>query len=760
MEQRTPPTMQQAIPQFTTLPVESLALLIRDLSLTMTVRDLAYCQNQYRMREHRNPTGEELRLLDSLYSHRAHRLESLAIRHLYTSDAMVAETYADMVAKSARLHRDTQPYTPAMLSECLRQILARAGRPASVPSLFAGKNAPLSLLQHGYTEGYHTSIDSTLATVGLCNASSITSADPLEYDHILLLSAPDLSTAAFAEIIRSLHVPPQAQMLPIDHRGLLEALLTWDGVYLVQNNLPGMKTAPVLSDLVTSFEGALLIRLSGDLVVPIRERAEAAGLNAAVIGKCMLGQKLTIRQEGGLPVQLETAFLRSFSPILPVDVEIPGNCLEGNICTSASLTQTVSGHCDCLLFPPALPGTPYTAQESHLVTGAISYDADNTFLSSLLTTMFAVNRAVAAGADYESLTLSNQIAAPSTAPNLAVGELMAALLGSYRVQAELAIPDVNSHMQTATNDREKAGLTVAAAAPRPKKLLSHTFTAPGNMVYLLTPLSGATSPVDFEDYRNLLRYVHHLCTQGIARAAIAVDATGVITALKTMTQQGYGFLAHEELPLVHCGFLIETDQVIQGTLVGLTTASPTICIGNRESTVTSFRQTPIEPDQIPMSCVGCAQPVICLSQVRTLGNIAPITQWVQERGAIIHAVPVTDLSSRDQLTSLAKAMMESNIAILVGTTDEINGFLTNRRVAYAEEQLLSHDGLLLCLHTDIQKGKNQPIPQKHPFFYHTPTALFDRAALHFEGERRQVVHMSASCAAIPQMLACAIAYFQ
>ena len=56
---------RRVISGFSSMPKEELESLCTDLHLTMTVRDLCYCQNQYRMRERRDPTAEELHFLRS-----------------------------------------------------------------------------------------------------------------------------------------------------------------------------------------------------------------------------------------------------------------------------------------------------------------------------------------------------------------------------------------------------------------------------------------------------------------------------------------------------------------------------------------------------------------------------------------------------------------------------------------------------------------------------------------------------------------------
>lgn len=741
---------------------EDLDTLIAGLDLHMTTRDLQYCQNQYRMRERRNPTLEELLMLDSLYLRRVRRSEAHGLRTFYTSDSLVAETYADMIAKASHTRREERPYTPHELSGVLSRSLQQAGRKISVPFLAVGQDASVQLLKTGTPPKDSVVLNGIPAVIGQQNGyktSNIT--PPQATDHLILLSPSGLAPAAFASIVDSLQIPSGAQIITIGDAGLIDALLTLDGAYIVQNYLPAIDADAPLSVLVDAFTDSILIRVDGDRALALRDAAASAGLTASIIGKYAINHRLTIRRDGQTPIQIETAFLRAFSPILPADVEIPGACTAESCLGTDKEKQTVIPCGDCALFSSAIPGTPYAVSDRYLLTGAASFPCANSFRSALFTTIHAVNRAVAAGADYNDVTLSNHFTCSQASDrSTATGDMMATLLGEYRVQAELALPDAGSKFKASSHGLSQTQLTVFAAAPKPKRTVSHMFSAAGNNVYLLSPLSAENSPIDFEDYRKLLRYVHHLCESGVAQSAIAVDASGVEAAVQLMTQGGYGFTTAMALPPSACGFLIETTQVIQGMMIGVTTATPTVQIGEKEVPITSYRRPIVPNDRIPMSDVGVAHPIICVPQTRALGNISPIGVLAAEHQAVLQTMPINRLHSRTQLTALANAMSNANITVLVGTGEEIETILGNHRVAFAKQTALSHGGILLCLYTDLQTVKNQPIPKDHPLFFGVSSVLYERSGISFEGTDARTVHMRADSAAIPQMLTCAIAYYQ
>ena len=753
---------RQIISDFTQMSEDALTALISQYNLKMTLRDLRYCQNQYRMRERREPTLEELLFLDALYYLRTSRIEFHGLRAFYTSDRTIAETYADMIAKSSRTRREERPYTPAELSGVLTQSLIQAGKQVTVPSLCTGHLSPLHALKNGRIETGSISLKKTIATVSEKHSAVPTaSAPPQATDHLILLTPAGLSPSVFATRIAALDLPANTQILPVDRQGLIEALLRFDGVYLVQSYLPGMNQTTSLTDLVDAYTDSVLLRVDGELAISIRNRAAEAGLVASIIGKCATNRHITIRREGESPIQLEADFLRAFSPVLPADIEIPHLCTDGDIHVTDPLPQTVCGGGDCALFATEIPETPYAIQGDYLLTGAVSYPFSNPFLAALYTTIHAVNRAVAAGIDYEKLTLSNQIVLSNARSNSSTvaGELIATQLGAYRAQAELALPDIGGQFCYDTTC-DRAILTTFAAAPKAEQNVPHTITASGHSIYLLTPIIQENGVPDFEDYRKLLRYVHHLCRNGIALSAIAIDAGGIYHALSTMAQNGYGFLGTSAFPSVTCGFLIETTEIIQGTMLGITSAAPTIRTDTEEIPITSFRFPRIVAEQIPMSDVGVDHPVVCIAQTKDLGSLIPVERWIKHHHAVLKAVPVAHINSRKEMTALASAISESHITILLATQDELAQIQSHPRVAYALKHLIAHGGLLLCLSTDTSRARNAIIPTDHPMFYRIPEILYERCAVQLSDKDGHIVQMCADSAAIPHMIASAIAYFQ
>ena len=143
---------QQITFDFTQMSEDALNGLISQYNLNMTLRDLRYCQNQYRMRERREPSQEEILFLDALYSIRTSRIEFYGLRAFYTSDPVIAETYADMIAKSSRTRREDRPYTSEELSGVLTRSLVQAGKQVTVPSLCTGRHSPLQAFRNGRTE--------------------------------------------------------------------------------------------------------------------------------------------------------------------------------------------------------------------------------------------------------------------------------------------------------------------------------------------------------------------------------------------------------------------------------------------------------------------------------------------------------------------------------------------------------------------------------------------------------------------------------
>ena len=762
--ENTTPTMHENphIAEFISASPDMMEQMIAELGLHMTVRDLRYCQNQYRMRERRNPNTEELLMLDALFVQRTKHCGLYGLRSLYTSDPMIAQSYADLMAKAAHIQREARPYTPIELSGILTKTLQQAGKKLSVPGLCSGKAPSLRLLPKGMTRDIGIKLDKSAAVIGRSAPDkSHTSSDPQLSDHILLIMPSGLTPAAFAETVASLSLPKGAETVVIGDNGLLEALLIWDGVYIVQSYLPHMSETTPLCELVSAYKDSILIRCDGDSALKLRDNAAAIGLTASIIGKYAINHRLTVRRQDQSPLQLETAFLRSFSPMLPTDVEIPRFCIAEEIYDTSTTSQTVVEGGDSTVFASAIPGTACACSSAYILTGATSYPAKNSFRAAMLTAIHAINRLVASGVDYNEITLSNHLVfPPSSDRNAAMSETMAAFLGAYRVQAELAIPDVGGAINADAADAEKASLSVFAASPRPQNVISPYFRTVGSNVYLLAPLSAADSPIDFEDYRKLLHYVYALCRDGVAQSAIAVGAEGVAKAIETMTQGGYGFSATMPLPNVPFAFLIETKQVIQGSLLGITTASPVIRIGEKEVPIMRLCASMPSPDQSPMSDVGVDQPILCIPRTCCVGSLSHLHHFADRHHAILRTPMLNRPNSRTQLTEFANTLSKTNIAVLIGTDEELTAITENPRVAYAKQEMLKRGGLMLYLHTDLTAVKNAQIPLNHPLFFGVPKSLYEKSAVRFEDEACRIVHMRADSTAIRQMLICGIAYFQ
>ena len=764
MEPTTPIKQEQSpiIADFTSISADMMDQIIEQLGLHMSVRDLRYCQNQYRMRERRNPDAEELLMLDALFVQRMQNCGLYGLRSLYTSDPLIAQSYADLMAKASHTKREARPYTPLELSGVLTRTLLQAGRKPSVPGLYAGNTASLRLLPQGLNRATGIKLGESSAVIGRCAANNNCGTSiPQPSDHILLITPSGLSPAAFAETVSSLSLPKGSETVIIGEKGLLEALLTWDGVYIVQSYLPNMSETSALSELVSAFKDSILIRCDGEHAIELRDNAAANGLIASIIGKYAINQRLTIRRQDQSPLQLETAFLRSFSPTFPTDIEIPGLCVTEEIYDTTAVSQTIIEGGDSTTFASALLGTAHALSSDYILTGAASYPAKNPFRAAMFATIHAINRMVASGVDYENITLSNHLVFPLLDDrNAVMSETIATFLGAYRVQAELAIPDVNGALNASNEETGKARLTVFAASPKPESVISPYFHTVGSNVYLLAPLSTPESPVDFEDYRKLLRYVHALCRDGIVQSAIAVGAEGVENALSTMTQSGYGFAATTPLPHVPFGFLIETKQVIQGMLLGITTASPMIRIGEKEVPIMRKCVTSISLEQVPMSDIGVNQPILCIPRTCSVGSLSHIHYFAKQHHAALVTPMLNRPNSRTQITEFANVLAKTNIAVLVGSSEEIERIKDNPRVAYAKQEMLKRGGLILYLHTDLTVVKNAQIPPNHPLFFGVPKSLYENSAIYFEDEACHIVHMRADSDAIRQMLICGIAYYR
>ncbi len=175
------------------------------------------------------------------------------------------------------------------------------------------------------------------------------------------------------------------------------------------------------------------------------------------------------------------------------------------------------------------------------------------------------------------------------------GKPMAALLGALKAQLELGIAAIGGK-DSMSGTFEKIDVpptlvSFAVAAMEAGKVITPEFKKAGSKVYLFKPAYTADGLPDYESLRALFDKIHSLTESGKALSVWTVDNGGVAEGLVKMSfGNRIGFKgdvldAKTLYGLCYGSFIVETDEELDGQLLGVTVADASITIGDTSLTI-------------------------------------------------------------------------------------------------------------------------------------------------------------------------------
>ena len=225
--------------------------------------------------------------------------------------------------------------------------------------------------------------------------------------------------------------------------------------------------------------------------------------------------------------------------------------------------------------------------------------AQNPFVGAATAVVESVSKLVAAGCDPDRAYLSFQEYFERLRTDPARwGKPFAALLGAFTAQIGLGVAAIGGKdsMSGSFNDLDVPPTLVsfAIAAQDARKVLSPEFKAAGHPVYLFE-VPGCS---DYEETKAVFQAVHGLAEEGKILSAWSLTAGGAAEGiLKMALGNGVGFLAADGLDAdllfrqSYGSILCEcAEKVTGGVLVGYTTGSPDIDLGDGPVTIAEYRQ--------------------------------------------------------------------------------------------------------------------------------------------------------------------------
>ena len=475
-----------------------------DLGLSMPVAFLTHCANFYRNHAKRDPYIEELKMLDGFAAATQKSPLSLTPRELYTNDKPVADTYGDMMRKRSVLnpHAST-PITAKEAAALADGYLARVGKQLPVMTVTPFMEA----------DPVNTESIFRIRFFEFCKEA------PKKDDlFALLLPSAQESDTAFCDLLMNKNFTSRVRSIQkISCGGVLSALLRECDGFRIELSRFFTTDAPTdLSALVNGYHGAYLVRIPREYEKEVFYTAQNAGVLARIFGTAEKGNRMTLQNAQQTLLWLDTAFLRTLAALHAF---------------SAKLRNEKDGR----LTPP-IRSASVGVTDSLCASEVTCHPQDAFFANAFYTALLAVIHQSLAGCGYAEQKLSVGLGFPAKRNDLYQHDCFSALIGLYRLQAELGLP---SSEPLLIYDEKISAPTLSVFSFGTGSPLPNRPQANGSFVYLLTVDEAKDQLPDFDALRGLLDRLCELRKDGNLLSAYTVQGEDSLTALQAFMSGEY-----------------------------------------------------------------------------------------------------------------------------------------------------------------------------------------------------------------------------
>ncbi len=551
---------------FTIYTAPQLEKMKTDLWLTMPVERLAFCQEYYKASARRDPYIAEIKLLDRFYANRALDIGNTAVAAFTSSEEESNRTYRDLLQKRAELEQNAQiPCTFREISLIGNQYLARSGK--DFPTFDATLTEPLWKEEEA----------PTLTLPGSDQVMSLVNAPlhPLHDGDLLLLISRKENDKQFTEKLAVFWKDPRVESAtkrrsPVLPTGLLDTLVRMiPGAWVDVCRFAEAENSPYLKPLTDAPDSAYLFRINEKDAYALWQIAEEYGISAICLAKVSPSPIFSFGGSGKLLFSLHTTFLQTLYRGEPHTL----TCEEASksdtapfcgICESSNLSAYLSQS----LCHRKKPGIQY---KNTLVSGSVATLSMSPYKKSVRAALSALFALALSGCALSEDALQVTVSTPKTAEkNTHLSEIFSALLGIYRVQAELALP---TSLRFRVAESKKAPILTVYAAGSLGKMPPMDYAAEGHPVYLLKLSELSKEFSDFEPLRQALADLSALAKSGAIKSARILCGQSLSDLFAQNTEEIYCRMerAHELLTQTQeLALLIETDCRIPALLIGHT----------------------------------------------------------------------------------------------------------------------------------------------------------------------------------------------
>ena len=612
------------------------------LDLQMAPSELSRCASYFGSTEKRDPTVEELKILDRI-STLSMGNENLHLTELYTNDTFCADTYADMMNKRRELCADTE--TPISVGEAMNLATAYLGR-------IGKRTSP-----DGHTITLNHSSALTERAIGIAGASvslSVDDAEVGEGDVFLLIHRGNLPFWKYDSLIDPLlssrEVCESAKaVLTVPEEGLLPLLLRrFEGVCYHLRALAPSVHAETIEHLIGKYSGYRVLLTSKTDAERVAALARRMGFSPILFAAVTKNARTTFLYTGRQAVSYQTDFLRTMTEKQPAIAKLPIETKD--VCGEISHTPVGFHSCRYLDLP--------SRERIHLkdrfsASSARSKLNVSPYRTALQTALTAILSGVVAGGSVEDGKIAISLRAPSAERDESrVGQLLSAILGIYRLQCELAIHAAATELLTddAISDPELCVFSVS-----PTETLPSEFVQSGSTLYCVSPVTDENGLPNFDALRQMIRELKEFCNRGIIKSARVLCNERITDAVEAMETDKFSFhltdgaaLTGAEIPMA---IILESAEKLPYSVIGYVTARENVTSESTSVKVPAFEETINRGDSYEILILSGETDMDAVNLARIL----------QSKGA--NCVTLFDTTPNGVI---ARAMMGAQLVILCG----------------------------------------------------------------------------------------------
>ncbi len=508
--------------------------------------------------------------------------------------------------------------------------------------------------------------------------------------------------------------------------------------------------------------------------------AKEENLNACPVAVVKEEPRLTMTWNGSKIVDISREFLNSngaekhidITPAAPEDYtkKIDGSFAENmkqlasdlNICSKRGLSErfdsTIGAGTVLMPFGGKNQLTPIQAmvqkvsvEKKHTDTVSLMAWGYNPLITekspyhgAYLAVVESVSKLIATGASFEDvyLTFQEYFEKPGT-DGKRWGKPLSALLGAFKAQMNLGIGSIGGKdsMSGSFEDLDVPPTLVsfAVTTDQVKNIISPEFKAAGHKVYLLAPDYDENGLPETGSLIALYNKVTDLMRTGKVCAAYTPTIGGIAEAvMKSAFGNGFGFSFNEEIELdklfgyCYGAFLIETDETLDGTLIGSITDDGKFTYGaesvaendilkiyedklegvyscNIKDTKAPVETFSYEAKDRPTAIIKTARPKVLIPAFPGTNCEYDSAKAMADAGADAKILVINNLSAegiRQSVEQFARELKEAQMVFIPGgfsggdepdgSAKFITAFFRNAAVKEGVTDLLDNRGGLMC----------------------------------------------------------------